>query len=159
MDGELGKREARDQIKRVEQDQQLSKCWDTYHLIGDVLRNERELPPGFAHRLRERLETEPVVFALHQRLRWHVARYALPLTGGVAGVVVVAMLATVWPWRSEPPVHVAAPQMGAPLAPPASNGSVSEYLLAHQEFSPRTAMQGVASYVRTVAASGPEAAR
>ena len=32
---------------------------------------------------------------------------------------------------------------------------MNEYLVAHQEFSPSTAMQDVASYVRTVSADEP----
>jgi hypothetical protein len=43
--------------------------------------------------------------------------------------------------------------LGAPVVPatvPAAQG-VSDYLLAHQRFSPAFAMQGVAPYVRTVA--------
>jgi len=44
----------------------------------------------------------------------------------------------------------------APAAPAASvDGQVRDYMLAHQEFSPSTAMQGVASYVRTVSEDTP----
>ena len=33
-----------------------------------------------------------------------------------------------------------------------ANDSINDYLLAHQEFSPGTDVQGAASYIRTVAA-------
>jgi sigma-E factor negative regulatory protein RseA len=36
------------------------------------------------------------------------------------------------------------------VAAPAGNGA-NDYLLAHQRYSPSSAMQGVAPYVRTVA--------
>jgi sigma-E factor negative regulatory protein RseA len=36
--------------------------------------------------------------------------------------------------------------------PASSQRRVNEYLMAHQEFSPSTALQGVAPYVRTVSA-------
>jgi sigma-E factor negative regulatory protein RseA len=40
-----------------------------------------------------------------------------------------------------------------PRPPVLSNrGAVNDYLTAHQEFSPSTAMQGLAPYVRTVSA-------
>jgi len=35
----------------------------------------------------------------------------------------------------------------------AHQGRVNEYLMAHQEYSPSTILQGVAPYVRTVAAT------
>jgi sigma-E factor negative regulatory protein RseA len=35
------------------------------------------------------------------------------------------------------------------MAVPAT-GRISEYLIAHQEFSPSTSIQGVAPYIRTV---------
>ncbi|NIO43161.1 MAG: hypothetical protein GTO41_25210 [Burkholderiales bacterium] len=35
---------------------------------------------------------------------------------------------------------------------PSETNALSEYLMAHQQFSPSTAMQGVVSYVRTVSA-------
>ena len=80
-------------------------------------------------------------------------RYTLPLAAGVAGVTLVAWLAlstpgsramATWPdrsctWRLQP-------------LPPARLAAVNDYLTVHQEFSPSTAMQGVASYVRTVSA-------
>jgi hypothetical protein len=34
-----------------------------------------------------------------------------------------------------------------------ADGAVNDYLLAHQQVSPSTTMQGVASYVRTVSGS------
>lgn len=39
------------------------------------------------------------------------------------------------------------------LASVPSNGKMNEYLMAHQEFSPSTAIQGVAPYIRSVSAS------
>jgi len=35
----------------------------------------------------------------------------------------------------------------------ANSTQVNEYLMAHQEFSPRTALQGVVPYVRSVSAT------
>ena len=43
---------------------------------------------------------------------------------------------------------------GATPLPSASNdGSMNEYLLAHQGFSPSTALQGVTPYIRSVSAT------
>jgi sigma-E factor negative regulatory protein RseA len=93
IDGELGRRESRAQIDRLECDRQLLQNWETYHLIGDTLRREAELPLDFCRRLHERLEQEPTVFAPHMRWSRRVVRYTLPLAAGVIGVTLVAWLA------------------------------------------------------------------
>ena len=55
MDGELDGTTARRQVERLKQDTELRQVWDTFHLIGDVMRGERALSPGFAQRLADRL--------------------------------------------------------------------------------------------------------
>jgi sigma-E factor negative regulatory protein RseA len=162
MDGELGSRESKGQIKRLEDDPSLAQSWETFHLIRDALRHDDAgLKPDFGRRLHERLQQEPVVIAPHTRLGYQVARYTLPLAAGIAGVTAVAWLALslqpsgqqaeVIAQRSGPSVNSpSSPEATAPAQP--IDRRVTEYLTAHQEFSPRTAMQGVASYVRTVAA-------
>jgi sigma-E factor negative regulatory protein RseA len=165
MDGELGARESRSQIQRIETDPELSDGWETYHLIRDALRNEVDVGPQFVRRLHARLEQEPAIVAPHTRLPARVVRYTLPMAAGIAGVAVVGWLAlsntpmtgagggvqTV-AQQSVPPAATA-PAAPAPAAP--VNGQVRDYMLAHQEFSPSTAMQGVASYVRTVSEDTP----
>jgi sigma-E factor negative regulatory protein RseA len=52
------------------------------------------------------------------------------------------------------PVTAVAPASVQPeLASVPSEGKMNEYLMAHQEFSPSTAIQGVAPYIRSVSAS------
>jgi sigma-E factor negative regulatory protein RseA len=160
MDGELGHRESKAQIKRLESDDALAHSWETYHLIRDALRREAELPLDFTRRLRERLGREPTVIAPHIRLSHRAVRYILPLAAGVAGVTLVAWLAMSFEQprgavvASNPPAtttKTAGPPNGS------NSGAVADYLTAHQEFSPSTAMQGLASYVRTVSADEPSA--
>ncbi|HEY7757801.1 MAG TPA: sigma-E factor negative regulatory protein [Burkholderiales bacterium] len=165
MDGELPRRESKRQIVRLERDPQLSERWDTYHLIRDTLRREVDLGPSFTHRVRTCLEQEPLVIAPHARIGYRMARYTLPMAAAAAGVAVVAWLTLAGeappgapPTMAErsAPLALSAPS-SVPSAPSAmvrasANGATSDYLVAHQEFSPRTAMQGVASYARTVTA-------
>jgi sigma-E factor negative regulatory protein RseA len=156
MDGELPRRESKRQIVRLERDPQLSERWDTYHLIRDTLRREVDLGATFTRRVRACLEHEPVVIAPHTRIGYRMARYTLPMAAAVAGVTVVAWLAlTEAPTGASTTLaeRAAAPAPSAPaIMRAAANGGTSDYLVAHQEFSPRTAMQGVASYARTVTA-------
>jgi sigma-E factor negative regulatory protein RseA len=163
MDGELGRRESKAQIARLESDVALARSWEAYHVIRDALRHEAELPPDFSHRLHERLMDEPTVIAPHTRLAHRAVRYTLPLAAGVAGVTLVAWLALQFQEAGRPGSPMVAsrqpaadvgtarpPAAGVADASVSNGGAVNDYLTAHQEFSPSTAMQGLASYVRTV---------
>jgi len=169
MDGELGEHESRLQIRRLEQDGELVQAWATYHLIRDVLRDEAGIGAGFAQHVCERLQHEPAVVAPYTRGIARAVRHTLPLAAAVAGVAIVGWLAL-----TPPPPAVKAPSLMTesaplavskeapravprPLAP--ADGQMNEYLLAHQEYSPTTAMQGVASYVRTVSNEDPDSSR
>jgi sigma-E factor negative regulatory protein RseA len=165
IDGDLGEWEARAQIARLERDPELADCWATYHLIGDALRKEIELGPDFTRRLRAQLDLEPTILAPRLRLMQRATRHALPIAAGVAGVTVVAWLALsslpVTPGGSEvaqQTVNPSPPRAEAYVASPA-NAGVTDYLVAHQEFSPSTTMHGVASYMRTVSADESNGAR
>jgi sigma-E factor negative regulatory protein RseA len=160
MDGELTARECRSQIRRIEGDPALTDGWETYHLIRDALRNEVAVGPAFHKRLHEQLEKEPAILAPHMRLTSRAVRYTLPMAAGLAGVAIVGWLALS---SSEMPGTAQTVAERAPAAPAATaaaavtraapaDGPVRDYMLAHQEFSPSTAMQGVVSYVRTVSA-------
>lgn len=67
------------------------RVWDTYHLIGDVLRNEDlAIVPSdrFYARVSQAVDKEPVIVAPHVRRR-------LPMRLGVSGLVVAAAVASV----------------------------------------------------------------
>jgi len=164
MDGELGRGESKAQIERLERDASLLQGWETYHVIRDALRREVGLSSDFGRRLHARLEQEPVVIARRARLAHHLARYTLPIAAGVAGVTLVAWLALSFQGAGPPKGEIVAQLPASAPATPAgkqgavpTNAGVKDYLMAHQEFSPSTAMQGVASYVRTVSSDEPNA--
>jgi sigma-E factor negative regulatory protein RseA len=169
MDGELGAHESRLQLRRLEQDGELVQAWATYHLIRDVLRDEAGVSAGFAQRVCDRLRQEPAVIAPQSRLIAGVVRHRLPLAAAVAGIAIVGWLAL----TPLPPVARAPSLMTENAVPPAgkeapravprpvalADAQMNEYLLAHQEYSPTTAIQGVASYVRTVSNEDPDSSR
>ena len=73
MDGEL------DDAKFVAacaamKDDSACECWATYHLIGDALRQECFVQPGFAQRLSAALAAEPTVLAPTARRVAHDSR-------------------------------------------------------------------------------------
>ena len=160
MDGELEDHEAAGQVRRLKEDPGLRGAWETYHLIGDAMRGEAGHPSGLAARISAKLAAEPTVLAPIPRMQSrNVRRVALSAAASIGGVALVAWL-TLFDNPFLPQQNLAVNQ--APignqtqLAATPANGSVNDYLLAHQQFSPSTAMQGVASYVRTVSGQNPE---
>lgn len=147
MDGEADESDLARNLVLIKSDAQLRHVWDTYHLIGDMLRGHEA--PALAARVSERLAVEPTVLAPRRLARrGRIARRAFAMAAGVAGVALVVWLALPGVAPEQPQIAAAAP--AAPVAPPLAVG-VENYLLAHQGFSPAGAMQGVAPYMRTVA--------
>lgn len=160
MDGELDARRAREQVARMNQDEALLHCWNTFHLVGDVMRGEHALPQDFTRKLATRLAQEPTVLAPHRSALRRIATYTLSAAASLSAVAVVGWLAffnnplvpqTEIARAPVPTVPAAAPS--AQLASVPNNGKMSEYLMAHQEFSPSTAIQGLAPYIRSVSST------
>lgn len=162
MDGELEGQDAQREIASLKTNGQLRERWDEFHLIGDALRSEPLLSSGFNESFAKRLAAEPTVLA-PQRVSAkprRIAAYALSAAASVSAAALVAWVALA-PTSSDMPGQIAAGQRGS-LTPQAivpvtralpsepSNGRMNEYLLAHEGFSPSTALQGVAPYIRTV---------
>jgi sigma-E factor negative regulatory protein RseA len=145
MDGELDEQAADNAIRVLRSEGESLEAWRTYHLISDAMRDTRLLSAGFAARVAERLAAEPTVLA--PRRKQAVQRFALAAAASVAGVGLVGWLAFAPQPESQPVAQAPAPAMASIPLPSATN----DYLLAHQGFSPRVSLQGMAPYVRTVA--------
>jgi sigma-E factor negative regulatory protein RseA len=162
MDGELTAHETRQQVDRLKEDAELRHGWDTFHLIGDVLRGEHALSLNFAHRLATRLAGEPTVLAPRPPAVRRYTTYALSAAASLSAVALVGWLAFFNPLAPQPeiaqskiaPVPEASPAEPL-LASVPSDGTMNEYLIAHQEFSPSTEIQGLAPYIRGVSSLQP----
>ena len=167
MDGELDDRQAQQEFSRLGQNGELRQKWDTFHLIGDALRGERLLLTDVAHSLTQRLTLEPTVLAPHRRAARKITTYVLSAAASLAAVALVGWLAlsthATFSTQEEiasapPPVVVLPASLPAPapvaqvaqVANVPDEGRRNEYLLAHQAFSPSTAIQGVVPYIRSV---------
>jgi sigma-E factor negative regulatory protein RseA len=163
MDGELDARQAQQELARLRQNGELQQKWDTFHLVGDALRGERLLLTDVAGALAERLAREPTVLAPTRGAARKTTTYALSAAASVAAVALVGWLAlstlpalnTRNEVASAPRMVVLPAAIPAPAAVPQvasvpDDGRTSEYLLAHQAFSPSTAIQGVVPYIRSV---------
>jgi len=171
MDGELDSQSARQALSRLRQHDGMRENWDTFHLIGDALRGEETLSPEFGRRFAQRLAGEPTVLAPARSTAPKLTAYTLSAAASLAAVALVGWLAVGTRTATTPPAELAnaaapavaessAPEpVTAPKAQLASepyDGTLNEYLMAHTGFSPSTVIQGVAPYIRTVAASHSE---
>ncbi|MDH4286624.1 MAG: sigma-E factor negative regulatory protein [Gallionella sp.] len=150
MDGELFEDEAESLLNRIEHGSDVQRDWEVYHLIGDVLRQPDHIPCGLSAKVRERLRDEPTVFAprghaVKQRMR----TIALSAAASLSAVGVVVWMSM----QISPEVgpKMAMQQNAARPVDVQIQPKANDYLMAHQEFSPSTDMNGGASYIRTVA--------
>lgn len=157
MDEELDGAEADGCLAQLAEDKALRDAWGVYHLIGDTLRGEagQGLPPAFA----QRLAAEPTVLAPRRTARpaGRGAWYAFSAAASVAAVALVGWMALPLfeapaPIAKAPPAQAIATVAVPPAPVPVAHG-VNDYVLAHQRFSPSSAMGGMAPYVRTVSES------
>ena len=108
------------------------QVWDTYHLIGDVMRSkDLALQPSdlFYARLSKAIDSEPQVVAPRRK--------SSPARWGLSGLVVAAAVASVvWvlvPMLSTAPDSPA--QAGAPIMAVADEANLVDYVDAHRQFA------------------------
>ena len=157
MDGELDDRAAAGAMDALRSEGEALEAWRSYHLISDSMRDTAALSRDFSARLAARLAAEPTVLAPGripaQPRKW----FALSAAASVAAVALVGWMAfgTQPAGLPQPSVaQLAPPQAPAEPSPPPRvplPSAAHDYLLAHQGYSPRVWLQGMAPYARTVA--------
>jgi sigma-E factor negative regulatory protein RseA len=150
MDGELERHEADGALAALKGGGEALDTWRTYNLIGDSMRAAPMLSGGFAGRVAARLAEEPTVLAPRARPIFEQRRWQLLSAAASIAAVAFVSLAYFAQEPVAPPAPVAqtaAPAETAQVAPPET---ANDYLLAHQGYSPRNSLQGMAPYVRTV---------
>ena len=159
MDGELDDKSAAEVIKALGSDREAVRAWRTYQLISDAMRQSRLLSADFTARFSGRLAQEPTVFAPRAMQTESRKWLAMSAAASVAAVALVAWVA----FAPQPEVKTAAPlaqvqKPAEPAKPPIVPlpTQANDYLLAHQAFSPKISLQGMAPYVRTVSEQAVE---
>ncbi len=167
MDGELDNVDIADTIAQIKKTEELRNEWATYHLIGDTLRQSVVVPIDIASNVSMRLAAEPTVLAPRSPTKHKSRVFAL----SVAASMMTAVAAVVWMSMQtmdrplEPITEKSVLQAAVQTEPTVISASVlapaqiNDYLLAHGEFSPRTAMHGAVPYIRTVADSDKRSTR
>ena len=163
IDGELDRDAAKEALTMLKQHKELRDAWFDYHLIGDVMRQTGIVSYDFGKRFNEKLAVEPVILA-PRRLLIKTNITALSIAASLAAVAMVAWVVLQNNTDKAKENIAATPQsnaeaMLASLPRYPLNSNVNEYLLAHQEFSPSTTIQGVAPYIRTVSDEARESGR
>lgn len=160
MDGEAERHAAAGPLDALRAEGESRDTWRSYHLIGDAMRDTRMLSAGFAARVAAKLAAEPTVMApsrvapKRQTQRWQL----LSAAASLAAVALVGWVAFA-PQESGPQVAVAPQQeiVAKEMAQVAPPDKANDYLYAHQGYSPRNSLQGVAPYVRMVSGdAGPQ---
>jgi sigma-E factor negative regulatory protein RseA len=163
IDGELAQEEESGVLDALRAEGEARDGWRRYHLIGDLMRDARLLSGGFSARVAERIEQEPTVLApapaRRQAPRAQAWTVALAASLAVAFVGASALLIMQQGVEAPAPVAQKSPSPPKEVAQVAPPDSADDYLLAHQSYSPRTSLQGVAPYVRTVSGEARAARR
>jgi sigma-E factor negative regulatory protein RseA len=156
MDGELDERAAAGAIEALHREGEALDCWRLYHLISDGMRDTPLLSEGFTRRFSERLAAEATVLAPADLPgKTPVQRFAFAAAASVAAVALVGWLALAPQPEAPAPVAQLRPAITPVVTVPLSSAA-NDYLLAHQGFSPRVSLQGMAPYVRTVSENRDE---
>jgi sigma-E factor negative regulatory protein RseA len=160
MDGELDDKSAAEVIQALGSNRDAVHTWRTYQLISDAMRESRLLSADFAARLASQLAAEPTVLAPRALQTEPRKWFALSAAVSLAAVALVGWMALA-PQPQTPPAPgpVAQPQPEAQPNIVPLPSTANDYLLAHQAFSPRSYLQGMAPYARSVAEQAVEPRR
>ena len=133
-----------------------------FHLIGDALRGEYLLSKDFSQRVTQPLAQESTVLAPRRSALKRITAYALSAGASLSAIALLGWIAFFYyPLTPQPEIAKVPNTRPAAAAPSIQSASVpgdrtmNEYLIAHQEFSPRTAILGLAPYIRRVSGAQP----
>ena len=137
MDGELEPHEAERAIRACCGGEETSQTWQTYHLIGDVLRGGKPHPTGTAERVRKALAAEPAIIARPKRLHeTTLGRVAFAAAASVATVGVVSWMGMGGQAPSGNGVVAKNPSAIQPVAntvPAVPAADMQDYVAAHKQ--------------------------
>jgi sigma-E factor negative regulatory protein RseA len=126
--------------------------WVTYHVIGDALRGTAHAPAkGFGDRFAARLAAEPFVIG-PRGLKPRPLTFAWAAAATIAAVSLVGWVAVSTVDTQTAAVARAREAVGVRAAALRPQAIPTDYLLAHQEYSPTVPIQGLGLGLRNAAA-------
>jgi sigma-E factor negative regulatory protein RseA len=168
MDGELNAEEAAVLIAQFKNTEELREHWVAYHLISDAFGQSELKPLDVTRRINARLASEPAVLVtptVRPVTKRRPVAYAA--AASIAAVVVGGWMSLQTAQAPQSLQQNLADSQSTPVAPVAAYPAVptdasisasapaqiNDYLLAHREFSPSTAIHGVVPYMRAAVES------
>lgn len=141
MDGELEPHQAERAIRSCCASREAAETWQTYHLIGDVLRGGKPHPTDTAERVRERLAAEPAIIARPKRvIDTTFGRVALATAASVATIGIVGWIGTqggqlpaAGPAIAKSPASAIQPVANTAKLPAAPVADMQDYVTAHKQ--------------------------
>jgi sigma-E factor negative regulatory protein RseA len=155
MDGEIDATEMDVVFKALKGDAGMA-TWNCYHVIGDALRGETAATRSVVVPISQRLAGVPAIVAAPARAASRPESWALAAVATLAAVTVVGW--TAYSMVDATPAGFAKMREASTIRAAQVRQAASlpaDYLLAHQEYAPANALQGVGPYLRDVAASTP----
>jgi len=160
VDGELEKDQFEVACGELKAKEDMA-TWVCYHVIGETLREgSPDLAPGLSQKLLDRLAAEPTVMAPRRLVHRPPMSYAWAAAATIAAVALTGWVAlsvleptgAVALAKAREAAQVRAAQFRPSAVP-------QDYLLAHQEYSPTTPLQGLGPTLRTISVQGTDAPR
>ncbi len=149
MDGEMFEDQADLFFDKLRRHPEAQQDWESYHLIGDVLRQPDRICRSFGKSFHERLQAEPTIFAPYRRTSQRVRNFALSAVASIMALALVAWLSL--QVGKEPAPQVAAVQVQQDNAVRPASAQADDYLMAHQEVSPNADVHVAVPYIHAVA--------
>lgn len=168
LDGDIENDAAHPVFDALGRDHETRRDWDTYCLIGDVLRGEQGNAAPLADRVMHALRDEPVVFAPVRKggtaraRRGGFVQRIMPIAASVMGMAVVGAVGyTLYSGGDrQMPVAPAVAQADSTadslLALQSSTEPHRKYVLVHQGMSGGGVMPAAFQYVRSVSGAQGE---
>ena len=142
MDSEMDMEANPHWLDSVIHQEEMTKAWRTYHLIGDVLRGD-SAGHNIAPIVVEKLKSEPVVLAPQPRISSRFGQRRLSsMAASVAAVAFVGWIV----WQAQgvgggQPSPSLAQNAASPAEQNALNDKIDDYMLAHHEYASANPMR------------------
>lgn len=124
MDGDLALEDAEYLMTAIKAKGQVTEAWATYHLIGDVLRDDPVLRSDLTSNIMKEIAKQPPVLAPKSKVKMPARPVLWSMVASFAGIFFVGLMV----------LHHQT-QSGLPAVEIAQN-IPAEYLLAHQSMAP-----------------------
>lgn len=148
IDGEFEIEDSEHLMTALKANGELKDVWKTYHLIGDVMRYDTDMPYHFSDKVMRVLDAEPIILAVNKQMERPAEvkkKKTTPVLWSVAASVAAVMFVGVMVFKLQltetedlTPVEIA---QSMPL----------EYLQAHQSLAP----SGSAYYIQSASFKDP----